>query len=287
LSENQPKAAHKKSELNNMTLKQVKDEVAAKQIQGRCTLSQLNAAFDRVLQPQRFKDYCPNGLQVEGKADVRKLISGVTASLAFIERALDEKADALVVHHGYFFKGEDERIVGQKRKRIAALLKANVSLFAFHLPLDAHPTLGNNAQLGALLGFPLTGTFGDKSHGAALGVYADLLRPMSISQLDKRISTKLKRQPLVLGPAQLSIHRVAWCTGAAQDMLQAAIDLGANAFISGEVSERTTHLAREMGVVYIAAGHHATERYGVQALGAGVALELGINHAFVDDDNPV
>jgi dinuclear metal center YbgI/SA1388 family protein len=271
----------------NMKLKQVKDKVATKQIQGSCTLSQLNEAFERVLQPHRFKDYCPNGLQVEGKADVRKLISGVTASLAFIERALDEKADALVVHHGYFFKGEDERIVGQKRKRIATLLSANVSLFAFHLPLDAHPTLGNNAQLGRLFGFALSGTFGDTSHGAALGVYADLPKPMSSAALERHIRNKLHRKPLVLGTAKNSISRVAWCTGAAQDMLQAAINVGADMFISGEVSERTTHLAREMGVMYIAAGHHATERYGVQAIGDEVASELGITHLYIDDDNPV
>jgi dinuclear metal center YbgI/SA1388 family protein len=262
------------------------------QIQGRtnrayCSLSELDAAFELLLQPRRFKDYCPNGLQVEGKATIVKLVSGVTASLAFLEKAIDEKADALVVHHGYFFRGEDERVVGQKRKRLAALLKANVSLFAYHLPLDAHPTLGNNAQLGHVLGLPLGFPFGSDSHGAALGMYADMKSAITIDAFAKKIAIKLGRKPLVVGASAKPLRRIAWCTGAAQDMLQEAIDAGADAFISGEISERTTHLAREMGVAYFAAGHHATERYGVQALGQEIARTLGIAHEFIDDDNPV
>jgi dinuclear metal center YbgI/SA1388 family protein len=256
-------------------------------IQAHSSLRQLNLTFEAILQPGRFKDYCPNGLQVEGKAKVRKLISGVTASLAFLEEAIDAKADALVVHHGYFFRGEDERIVGQKHKRIAALIKANVSLFAYHLPLDAHPTLGNNVQLGKVFGLPITGTFGDVGRGAALGVYSDQSDELSIESLMALVGASLGRTSLAVGPARKSIKRIAWCTGGAQDMLQEAIDLGADAFISGEISERTTHLAREMNIVYLAAGHHATERYGVQALGDKVAQELGITHAFIDDDNPV
>jgi dinuclear metal center YbgI/SA1388 family protein len=256
-------------------------------IQASCSLNQLNAAFDETLQPKRFKDYCPNGLQVEGKADIRKLISGVTASLAFLERAIDARADALVVHHGYFFRGEDERIVGQKRKRIATLLKADVSLFAYHLPLDAHQTLGNNTQLGRVLGLPVTASFGDSSRGAALGVYSDLSEACSIEALAALVHNQLGRTPLWVGPQKKQLRRIAWCTGGAQDMLQEAIDMGADAFISGEISERTTHLAREMNIVYVAAGHHATERYGVQALGAAVASELDIQHEFIDDDNPV
>jgi dinuclear metal center YbgI/SA1388 family protein len=257
------------------------------EIQAVCSLSQINAAFDATLQPKRFKDYCPNGLQVEGKPDIRKLISGVTASLAFLEKAIAARADALVVHHGYFFRGEDERIVGQKRKRIAALLQADVSLFAYHLPLDAHQTLGNNTQLGRVLGLPVTANFGDSSRGAALGVYSDLPDACSTEALITLVQNKLGRTPVMVGPRQKQLRRVAWCTGGAQDMLQEAIDAGADAFISGEISERTTHLAREMDIVYLAAGHHATERYGVQALGAAIASELGIQHEFIDDDNPV
>jgi dinuclear metal center YbgI/SA1388 family protein len=257
------------------------------QIQEGCSLSQLDAAFEATLQPKRFKDYCPNGLQVEGKADIRKLISGVTASLAFLEKAIDAKADALVVHHGYFFRGEDERIVGQKRKRIGALLKANVSLFAYHLPLDAHPVLGNNVQLGNVLGLSISNEFGDLGNGAALGVYSDVPSGCSAESLVDLVRSKLGRAPLAVGPYKKHLRRIAWCTGGAQDMLQEAIDAGADAFISGEISERTTHLAREMNVVYLAAGHHATERYGVQALGDSIAQGLGINHEFIDDDNPV
>jgi dinuclear metal center YbgI/SA1388 family protein len=254
--------------------------------QAHCSLRQLNSTFEAILQPQRFKDYCPNGLQVEGKAEVRRLISGVTASLAFLDAAIEAKADALVVHHGYFFRGENERIIGQKYRRIATLIKANVSLFAYHLPLDAHSTLGNNVQLGKVLRLPITGSFGDASLGAALGVYSDQSAELSIESLIEQVTTCLGRPPLVVGPSKKPIKRIAWCTGGAQDMLQEAIDAGADAFISGEISERTTHLAREMNIVYLAAGHHATERYGVQALGDKVAQELGIDHVFIDDDNP-
>jgi dinuclear metal center YbgI/SA1388 family protein len=254
--------------------------------QAHCSLSDLNASFEALLQPQRFKDYCPNGLQVEGKPKIAKLVSGVTASLALLDTAIAAKADAIVVHHGYFFKGEEERVVGQKRKRLAALLKANVSLFAYHLPLDAHPTLGNNVQLGKVLDLDVSAVFGDLSRGAALGVYTDLSTVVATDAFVKRLTNKLKRKPLVVGPTDKPLKRIAWCTGAAQDMLQAAIDAGADAFISGEISERTTHLAREMGVVYIAAGHHATERYGVQAVAKEVAAKLGIEHVFIDDDNP-
>ncbi len=270
-----------------MNEKQFLDGAEMTKIQAHCSLRQLTSTFEVILQPQRFKDYCPNGLQVEGKAEVRKLISGVTASLAFLEAAIEAQADALVVHHGYFFRGEDERIVGQKHKRIAALMKANVSLFAFHLPLDAHQTLGNNVQLGKVLGLPINGSFGDLSRGAALGVYSDLSVMQSMQSIVALVADKLGRTPLMVGPAQKDIKRIAWCTGGAQDMLQEAIDAGADAFISGEISERTTHLAREMGIVYLAAGHHATERYGVQALGDKVAQELGISHRFIDDNNPV
>jgi dinuclear metal center YbgI/SA1388 family protein len=254
--------------------------------QAYCSLSDLNASFEALLQPQRFKDYCPNGLQVEGKPKIAKLVSGVTASLALLDAAITANADAIVVHHGYFFKGEDERVIGQKRKRLAALLKANVSLFAYHLPLDAHPTLGNNVQLGKVLDLAVSAAFGDPSRGAALGVYTDLSTAVATDAFVKRLTNKLKRKPLVVGPIDKPLRRIAWCTGAAQDMLQDAIDAGADAFISGEISERTTHLAREMGVVYIAAGHHATERYGVQAVANEVAAKLGIEHVFIDDDNP-
>jgi dinuclear metal center YbgI/SA1388 family protein len=255
--------------------------------QGFVSLKTLNEALAELMQPQRFKDYCPNGLQVEGKPRISKLVTGVTASLAFLTEAIERNADAVLVHHGYFFRGEDERITGQKRLRIAKLIKANVSLFAYHLPLDVHSEFGNNVQLGAKLGFEVTGTFGNSSRGAALGVYSDLSEPVSVEFVQQRLTKKLSRKPLLVGNAERPIRRLAWCTGGAQDMLIDAINLGADGFISGEISERTTHLAREMGVAYFAAGHHATERYGVQALGQKISQQLNIAHEFVDDDNPV
>jgi dinuclear metal center YbgI/SA1388 family protein len=267
--------------------KRVAIKPARRQSLTQCSLVQLETALNQIMQPQRFKDYCPNGLQVEGKGEITKLLCGVTASLAFIEEAIAQRADAVLVHHGYFFKGENPQIIGQKKRRIAKLLAANISLFAYHLPLDAHPVLGNNAQLGRELGWRLDGVFGDISHGASLGVFCDLENPVEVSQLEQLIAHRLNRAPLVVGNLNKTIRRVAWCTGAAQDMLQEAVDVGADAFISGEISERTTHLAREMEVIYLAAGHHATERYGVQALGKAVAQDLGIEHAFFDDNNPV
>jgi dinuclear metal center YbgI/SA1388 family protein len=255
--------------------------------QGFVNLKTLNEALTELMQPHRYRDYCPNGLQVEGKPRISKLVTGVTASLAFINEAVERKADAVLVHHGYFFRGEDERIIGQKRLRIAALLKANVSLFAYHLPLDLHSELGNNVQLGAKLGLEVAGRFGDSSRGAPLGVFADLPKILSAGVVQQRLTKKLFRKPLLIGNVDKPIRRLAWCTGAAQDMLIDAIEAGADGFISGEISERTTHLAREMDVVYFAAGHHATERYGVQALGNAVCEPLNIEHEFVDDDNPV
>lgn len=261
---------------------------------GSCSLEALRTEFDRLLTPQRFRDYCPNGLQVEGKPVVKKLVSGVTACLELLDRAIEQNADAIVVHHGYFFKGEDERVVGQKKLRLARLLKADVSLFAYHLPLDAHPELGNNAQLGLQLGWPVSGYFGDASRGAQLGVFHDLVKPLTARNVYKKINLALWRKSeqtsgqksLLVGNAEASVTRVAWCTGAAQDMLQDAIDAGAQLFVSGEISERTTHLAKEMGVAFVAAGHHATERYGVQAIANTVAAALGIEHQFIDIPNP-
>ncbi len=255
--------------------------------QGQCLRLEFTQHLNEILKPERFKDYCPNGLQVEGKAEIRKIVSGVTASVALINAAIEAKADAIVVHHGYFFRGEDERIIGQKRQRIGLLIAHNINLYAYHLPLDAHPTLGNNAQLGRQLGLPITGVFGDPARGAALGVFSDLVRPIRADSLANLISNKLARIPAMVGPQDIEITRVAWCTGAAQDMLQDAIDAGAQAFISGEISERTTHLAQELGCAYFSAGHHATERYGVQAVCEQLAQQLRLVHEFIDIDNPV
>ncbi|MCL4184681.1 MAG: Nif3-like dinuclear metal center hexameric protein [Burkholderiaceae bacterium] len=247
------------------------------------TAAELSACFEEILGASRFSDYCPNGLQVEGERPIRVLVSGVTASLALVRAAVDHDADAILVHHGWFWRGEDPRVVGMRRARLDGVLRHGLHLYAYHLPLDVHPELGNNAQLGARMGWRVDGTAGEHD----LIAWHDLPRPVTAQALGRSLARRLGRRPLAVGALQRPIRRLAWCTGAAQDMLPQAIEAGADAFVSGEIAERTTHLAREAGVVYFAAGHHATERYGVQALGAHVARRFGLEHRFVDDDNPV
>lgn len=236
------------------------------------------------LEPERFQDYCPNGLQVEGKEQVRRIITGVTASQALIDAAIEEQADMILVHHGYFWKGEDQRIQGMKKRRLQALLGYDISLLAYHLPLDAHPELGNNRQLADVLGITSPAAVSSDRGLLWLG---DLPSPMSPDAFSEHLSHRLERQSLRVGKGKSEIRRVAWCTGAAQGFLGDAIASGADAFISGEISEPTFHTAQECGVHYYAAGHHATERYGVQALGQKIADVTGIEHRFIDIDNPV
>ena len=234
---------------------------------------------------EQYRDYCPNGLQVEGRAEIGSIVSGVTASLALIEAALDLKADAILVHHGYFWRGEDPRVIGIRQKRLTQLLSHQINLYAYHLPLDMHAELGNNAQLAKLLAFTGHGRFAENDIGW-LG-RADGADVATVADLAARIEQALGRAPLVIGDPAQPVDVIGWCTGAAQNMLGDAIDAGATAYISGEISEPTVHLARESGVAYLAAGHHATERYGVQALGAHLAERFGVQHRFVDIDNPV
>lgn len=245
--------------------------------------SELEIYLESLLEVARFRDYCPNGLQVEGRAEVSRIVTGVTASLALLEAAVSRGADAVIVHHGYFWRGEDPRIAGMRRRRLALLLKQDINLFAYHLPLDAHRELGNNAQLGRRLDLNEEGRFGDQDIAAR----GRLARPMSLGAFGALIAERLGRPPLVVGDESRMVERVGWCTGAAQDHLEAAVALGVDAFISGEVSEQTVHVARETGVTFIAAGHHATERYGVQALGSHLAERFGLQHEFVDIPNPV
>ena len=242
----------------------------------------LRGALDTLLDAARFRDYCPNGLQVEGRAPITRVVSGVTASLALIEAAIDAKADAILVHHGLFWKGDDMRITGPKKRRIELLLQHQINLFAYHLPLDAHAKLGNNAQLAKQLGFTITGRFAEQD----IGFLGTLKKAMPVEALQSSISKALGRKALVVGPLGRVVKKIAWCTGGAQGCLEAAIAAGCDAFLSGEISEQTTHLAREAGVPYIAAGHHATERYGVQAVGAWLHTKFGVAHQFIDDDNP-
>jgi dinuclear metal center YbgI/SA1388 family protein len=232
----------------------------------------------------RFRDYCPNGLQVEGCEQIQYVVSGVTASLALIEAALEKGADTLLVHHGYFWKGEDPRVVGYRQKRLKMLLANNINLFAYHLPLDAHPQLGNNAQLGQLLGLKSDSRFGEQDLGW-LGVTAPEIA--TVGDLARLVERALGRAPLVIGNPDQAVERVGWCTGAAQNSLADAIAAGASVYLSGEISEQTVHLARESNVAYLACGHHATERYGVQALGRHIENQFGIRHEFVEVPNPV
>ena len=250
------------------------------------TLKALLEYTNDLLSIDQFRDYAPNGLQVEGRDEVNILVSGVTASLDLVEQAIAVKADAILVHHGYFWKGEDPCITGMKRRRLARLLESGTSLLAYHLPLDAHPGLGNNAGLARVLGLKADGSFGDDG-GMQLGQSGLLEKPMSGAALAQHIRQRLGREPLHIAGSHDVISRVGWCTGAAQSYIEAAVEQGLDAFISGEISEQTVHIARECGIQYYAAGHHATELFGVQALGEHLAARFDLNHRYIDIENPV
>jgi len=236
-----------------------------------------------LLQVDRFKDYGPNGLQVEGRAQVRKLVSGVTASLALIEAAVAAQADAILVHHGLFWRGQDGRITGWMRQRLAPLLAHGINLYAYHLPLDAHAELGNNAQLGLQLGLRADGRFGEQDLGFIGAAPAAAGAAQALADVAGRA---LGRTPVLLAGDGRPLRRVAWCTGGAQGHFEAAIAAGADAFITGEISEPQAHIARETGVAFLACGHHATERYGAPALGAHLASTFGLAHQFINIENP-
>jgi len=239
----------------------------------------------RTLDITRFRDYCPNGMQVEGRSAIRTVVTGVTASRALIEAAIAEGADAILVHHGYFWRGEDARVVGPKHQRLKLLLTHDINLFAYHLPLDMHPELGNNAQLGRRLGLMPQGRFGEDDLGWT-GAPADPA-VRTVGDLARVVAERLGREPLVIGDPAQALGTIGWCTGAAQNMLGDAVAAGVSTYLSGEISEPTVHLARETGAAYLACGHHATERYGVQAVGEHLASRFGIRHLFVDIGNPV
>ena len=242
----------------------------------------LRQAFDALLQPERFKDYGPNGLQVEGKGEITRIVSSVTASRALIDAAIAERADAIFVHHGLFWRGQDGRVTGWMKQRLQRLLAHDINLFAYHLPLDAHAELGNNAQLGQALGWVSEAQFGEQDLGCMAPVGYD-----SAQALAQHVGQVLGRVPtLLVGNGERRVRRVGWCSGAAQGLFEQAIALGVDLYLSGEISEQTVHLARESGVAYIAAGHHATERYGAPAVAARMAAQWGLEHVFIDIDNP-
>lgn len=236
-----------------------------------------------LLDVSSFSDYCPNGLQVEGRTEIHRIVSGVTACQALVDAAVAAGADALLVHHGYFWKGEEPTITGLKRRRVQALLDAGINLLAYHLPLDAHPQLGNNAQLARRLGLTADAAFGGTP---AIALSGRVDEPVSGEALAARIRESLQREPLHIPGRASEIRRIAWCSGGAQGYIEQAAALGVDAYLTGEVSEQTVHIARETGLHFFAAGHHATERYGAQALGAHLAERFGLQAEFVDIDNP-
>lgn len=244
---------------------------------------ELQGMLDELLDCGRFNDYCPNGLQVEGRAEIQRVVCGVSASRALIERAIALRADAIIVHHGWFWRGEDARITGIRRQRLGLLLAQDINLFGYHLPLDAHPELGNNVQLGRVLDWQMDGVCREQP----LVWTGHLVCPMPAGEVARLVAARLAREPLLVGDPRRQVRHVAWCSGGAQGYFEQAIAAGADLYLSGEISEQTVHLARESGVAYLAAGHHATERYGIRALCAYLAQHCGLEASFVDIDNPV
>ncbi len=248
-------------------------------------LNTLVEEADRFLNAARIADYCPNGLQVEGRPQVRRIVSGVTASQALLDAAVEAEADVVLVHHGYFWKGEDARVTGMKRRRLQTLLGHDISLLAYHLPLDLHPEVGNNVQLARQLEITVEGPL-DPDNPKVVGLLGSLAEPMTARDFARRVQEVLGREPLLVEGASM-VRRIGWCTGGGQGYIDDAIAAGVDLFLTGEASEQTFHSARENGVSFIAAGHHATERYGVQALGDYLARRFAIEHLFIDCPNPV
>ena len=246
-------------------------------------LTELVEHLDTYLEAARFKDYCPNGLQVEGRPHVARLLTGVTACQALLDYAVAHHFDAVLVHHGYFWRNESPRITGLRRRRLGTLIHHDISLLAYHLPLDAHPECGNNAQMAQRFGWQPRGHFGDED----LGWLGEAPAPIRLDALARQLAQSYGREPLVIGDAERTIRTLAWCSGGAQGWFEAAIDAGADAFLTGEISEPCTHLARESGVAFLACGHHATERDGIRALGEHLRQHCGIAVEFLDVDNPV
>ena len=249
-------------------------------------LIELDTELKDLLKPELFNDYCPNGLQVEGGNQVSKIVSGVTASKSLIDAAVSANADLILAHHGFFWRGEGQPIIGRKKERIQTLLNNNISLVAFHLPLDAHPALGNNAQLARVLGFTISSPL-DSDAANPIVFSGRVNRPLCFEEMCQHLQHKLKREPLGIKGSRERIQTIAWCTGAAQNFIELAVDAGVDAYLTGEISEQTVHIARESGLHFFSAGHHATERYGVQAIGNYLADKFSLAHEFIDIDNPV
>ncbi|MCG4451959.1 Nif3-like dinuclear metal center hexameric protein [Pseudomonas sp. MMS21-TM103] len=248
-------------------------------------LTTLVEEAQRYLNAARISDYCPNGLQIEGRPQVRRVVSGVTASQALVDAAVEAEADVLLVHHGYFWKGENPCITGMKQRRLKTLLSNDISLLAYHLPLDLHPEVGNNVQLAAQLDITVEGPL-DPDDPRTVGLLGSLREPMSPRDFARRVQEVLGREPLLVEGPEV-VRRIGWCTGGGQGYIDQAIAAGVDLYLTGEASEQTFHSARENGISFIAAGHHATERYGVQALGDYLARRFAIEHLFIDCPNPI
>lgn len=248
-------------------------------------LNTLVEEADRYLGSAKVQDYCPNGLQVEGRPQVMRIVSGVTASQALLDAAVQAKADLVLVHHGYFWKGENPCVVGMKQRRLKTLLRHDISLLAYHLPLDVHAEVGNNVQLARQLELTVEGPL-DPADSRVVGLIGSLPEPMHPRDFARRVQEVLGREPLLIEGSE-KIRRVGWCTGGGQGYIDRAIAAGVDLYISGEASEQTFHSARENDISFIAAGHHATERYGVQALGDYLARRFALEHVFIDCPNPI
>lgn len=243
--------------------------------------TELEHIVNQKLNTAAIKDFAPNGMQVEGRSEIIKIVTGVTACQALLDEAVRRNADAVLVHHGYFWKNEAPVIKGMKRNRLKTLLTHDINLFGWHLPLDAHPQLGNNALLAKDLGITVRGEVEE------LLPWGELDEALTGEQLAARIASALGREPLHCGDnAPALIRRVAWCSGGGQGFIDNAAAFGVDAFISGEVSEQTIHSAREQGLHFFAAGHHATERAGIRALGEWLAENYSLDVTFIDIDNP-
>lgn len=249
------------------------------------TRQMLDDYLAQFLAVEKIKDYCPNGLQVEGREKIEMIVTGVTATQALIERAVELEADAVIVHHGYFWKNEDPRIIGMKKSRLSTLLKHNINLFAYHLPLDVHASVGNNAQLAKMLDIELLGGL-EPHKSISVPVHGRLLAPQSLESFATLVEQKFNRKPLVVRGSERVIETIGICSGGAQGYIDIAANANLDAYLTGEVSEQTVHVAREMGIHFIAAGHHATERYGVKALGEHIHEQFGVEVQFIDIDNP-
>ena len=242
--------------------------------------------LNELLKPADYQDYCPNGLQISGVESIAHIVTGVSANQALIDAAIHANADVLLVHHGFFWKGEPPCLTDLRYERCASLIKNDINLMAYHLPLDGHDQLGNNAQLAERLGIKLTGDL-PVPEGPGMVRVGRLKHPVSGIAFAEHVESVLKRTPLYIPGKSETIDSIAWCTGAAQDFIFHAKDAGVDAFLTGEVSERTVAFAQELGLHFLAAGHHATERYGIQALGDRLAKQFKLTHTFIDINNPV